>query len=131
VSHQNDVVWYLKIEHDETEGVRVLTATGRVSSLTVAELEKALGAGGVGPIRGLVLDLSGVDYISSQGIRVLASTATALAEAGRPFVVCGVRDPVGVAFALAGLEPTLAIEPSREAALARAISSLRADERAC
>ena len=131
MSHQNDVVWYLRIEHDETEGVRVLTVAGRVSSLTVAELEQALGAAGGAPTRGLVLDLSGVDYISSQGIRALASTASALGEAGRPFVVCGVLDPVGVAFALGGLEPTLTVEPTREAALARVISSLRAGVTAC
>jgi anti-anti-sigma regulatory factor len=40
----------------------------------------------------------------------------------RAFVVCGLRDAVRAAFALAGLEGGLAIEPSRNEAVARAIA---------
>jgi anti-anti-sigma factor len=130
VPHQNDVLWYLKIEHNEAGSVSVLTVTGRISSLTAPELERALASAAASP-GGLVLDLTGVDYISSPGLRAVASAAAALAERGRPFVVCGMRDAVSVAFALAGLEGRLAIEPSRDDAVARATSPPRAGETAC
>lgn len=81
---------------------------------------RALAAAMASPARGLVLDLSGVDYISSQGLRAVAHASKRLAEQGRAFVVCGLRDAVSVAFTLAGLATTLAIEASREPAVERA-----------
>ena len=119
MSHQDAVVWYLRVEHEKTNALSVLTVTGRISSLTAPDFERALASAAASP-GGLVLDLTGVDYISSAGLRGVASTAAALAGGGRPFVVCGMKDAVSVAFALAGLEGGLAIEPSREEAVARA-----------
>jgi anti-anti-sigma factor len=98
----------------------VLTAAGRVSSLTWRRLETALASATDSPARGVVLDLSGVDYISSAGLRAVESASARLEAAGRRLVVCGVKDAVGVAFDLAGLGSSLAIEPSREAAVERA-----------
>ena len=119
MSHQDAVVWYLRVESEKTNAVSVLTVTGRISSLTAPEFERALASSATSP-SGLVLDLTGVDYISSPGLRAVASAAAALAERGQPLVVCGMRDAVSVAFALAGLEGSLAIEPSRDDAVARA-----------
>ena len=130
MSHQDAVVWYLRVEHHKTNAVSVLTVTGRISSLTAPEFELAL-ASGVDAPGGLVLDLTGVDYISSAGLRAVASAAAALADGGRPFVVCGMTDAVSVAFALAGLEGSLTIEPTRDDAVARATSTPRAGETAC
>ena len=99
----------------------VLTVTGRVSSRTCPQLGRALASALASPARGLVLDLSGVDYISSPGLRAVEHAKKRLAEQGRAFVVCGLRDAVSAAFTLAGVERGLAIEPSRNEAVARAI----------
>ena len=131
MSHQDAVVWYLRIEHQKANTVNVLTVTGRVSSLTAGQLERALGEA-IGASGGVVLDLTGVDYISSPGLRAVADASTALSKGGRPFVVCGMKDPVSVAFGLGGLGGTLTIEVSREAAVARATSwASPAGETAC
>jgi anti-anti-sigma factor len=120
VSHQDAVVWYLRVEHEKTNALSVLTVTGRISSLTGPELGRALASAIDSPARALVLDLSGVDYISSPGLRAVEHAKKRLAELGRPFVVCGLQDSLKAAFTLAGLEGGLAIEPSREEAVARA-----------
>ena len=120
MSHQDAVVWYLRVEHEQVNAVSVLTVAGRVSSLTSPDLGRALASALASPARGLVLDLSGVDYISSPGLRAVEHAKTRLAEQGRAFVVCGLRDAVSAAFTLAGLENGLAIEPSRNDAVARA-----------
>jgi anti-anti-sigma factor len=122
VSHQDAVVWYLRIEHEQAPGVSVLTVTGRVSSLTCPDFERALQSGAASPAGALVLDLTGVDYISSAGLRAVANASSAAVEQGRAFVVYGMNDAVNVAFALSGLAATVAIEPSRDAAVARALS---------
>ena len=121
MSHQDAVVWYLRVEHENTNALSVLTVTGRISSLTGPELGRALASAIDSPARALVLDLSGVDYISSPGLRAVEHAKKRLAELGRPFVVCGLRDAVSAAFTLAGVERGLAIEPSRNEAVARAI----------
>ena len=121
MSHQDAVVWYLRVEHEKTNALSVLTVTGRVSSRTCPELGRALASAVASPARGLVLDLSGVDYISSPGLRAVEHAKKRLAEQGRAFVVCGLRDAVSAAFTLAGVERGLAIEPSRNEAVARAI----------
>jgi len=98
----------------------VLTAAGRVSSLTCHRLETSLAIALDSPARGAVLDLAGVDYISSAGLRAVESASARLEAVGRRLVVCGVKDAVGVAFDLAGLGTSLAMEPSRERAVERA-----------
>ena len=130
MSHQDAVVWYLRVESEKTNAISVLTVTGRISSLTAPEFERALASSAATP-GGHELDQTGVDKKSSTGQRAVASAPAALAERGRPLVVCGMRDAVSVAFALAGLEGSLAIEPSRDDAVARATSSPRAGETAC
>lgn len=117
--HPNDVVWYLRVDHKTVQAVSVLTLEGRVSSLTVSELNRSLTSAAAA----LVLDLTGVDYINSAGLRVLADASRAFAQGGRPFVVCGMKDAVSVAVALAGLEGVLTTEETLDAALARATSS--------
>ena len=118
--NQDAVVWSLRVEREESGSVILLTASGRVSSLTCATLESALGAAIASPARGVVLDLSNVDYISSPGLRAVDRASARLAEGRRRLVVCGVKDAVGVAFDLAGLAASLAMEPSRQLAVARA-----------
>jgi anti-anti-sigma factor len=66
----------------------------------------------------LVLDLSGVDYISSAGLRVLLLAAKRLQPQGR-LVLCSLNRSVREVFELAGFLPLFGIEPSREQALAR------------
>ena len=123
MSNPKDVVWYLRVEQESTGSVILLTVHGRVSSLTSPELESALAAAIASPARGVVLDLSAVDYISSPGLGAVASASTRLSGEGRVFVVCGLRDSVSVAFSLGGLATTVTLEPSRDAALVMAASA--------
>jgi anti-anti-sigma factor len=120
VTNQEAVVWYLRVAQERADGVIVLTISGRVSSLTVGQLEAALGATVADSVRGVVLDLSGVDYMSSPGLRALEKSFILLAAAGRRLVVCGLTDAVRLAFSLAGLESSLSIEVSRESAVSAA-----------
>jgi anti-anti-sigma factor len=48
----------------------------------------------------IVLDMSGVDYISSPGLRVLSDISRALRNAGGALLLKGVRPPVRVAMDL-------------------------------
>ena len=68
----------------------------------------------------MVVDLSGVDYISSAGLRAVEAAASRMSASGRGLVVSGLRDAVSVAFDLAGLTGVVTIEETREQAIAKA-----------
>ena len=120
MSHPSDVVWYLRIEQEKTESVSVLTVAGRVSHRTAPDLAAALESAAGSAGGGLVLDLAGVDYISSEGLRAVEAAASRMSASGRRLVVCGLRDAVSVAFDLAGLSAAVAIEESRDRAIEKA-----------
>lgn len=105
---------------DEKRGqVAVVAPLGRIDTNTSGELEQALFRRlGAGETR-LVIDLSGVEYISSAGLRVLLRAANTVREKGGRLVLCALGRSVREVFDLAGLLPAFTIEDSRDLALAR------------
>ena len=69
--------------------------------------------------RSVVIDLAGVDYVSSAGLLAIEALATRFMLAGGELELCGLSDPVRLVFELAGLFQHVHVEPDRAAALAR------------
>ncbi len=67
----------------------------------------------------LALDLTGVPYLASVGLRLLMSTARALEKRGGRLVIVNPTDEAAMVLAVAGLEKPLRV-CSGEAALAKA-----------
>jgi len=118
VSGNDDVVWYLRLDEEDLGSVLVLTLHGRVFTQTIAAFAGHLAGCDARGHRALIVDLSGVDYMNSQGLRVLEAAATRSRASQRELVVCGLQPPVRTAFDLAG-PAGLTIESTREAALRR------------
>ncbi len=115
-----DVAWYVLVERADVDKTSLFTVSGRLGRAGADELNQrlaqALGEGR----RHVVVDLDGVDYISSAGLHCLESIAARLHAVGGRLVLCGVRGPVQLALALAGPPIHVVIEPSRSLAIARA-----------
>ena len=112
-------VWYLTITRDRVDDVPVLALDGRLSNATATTLVDAIALPSPGGSRGVVIDFSQVDYVSSAGLGVLKAGAAALHDEGRELVVCCLRETIAPTFALAGAIAHVTIEPSRERAVAR------------
>jgi anti-sigma B factor antagonist len=114
-----NLIWRLRIVEERIHGVLVLGVAGRLGAAAAGLFDAAVAdAIGRGSVR-LVVDLSGVDYISSRGLHTLATSARRCADAGGALAVCGLADPVRIALDLSGLLLELAIAPSRDEAIAR------------
>jgi anti-anti-sigma factor len=90
----------------------VVAPKGRIGSVTAATFADAVAlALRTGPR--VIIDLTGVDYISGAGIRALqAATATNASQV----VLCGLQEPVQIAMALAGgLEGAPVVKTRQEA----------------
>lgn len=103
-------------EERRAEGLRV-SPVGRVDSNTSAELERFLIARGSEPR--LVVDLSGVEYISSAGLRVFLMLARKMKDTGGRLALCALPPPVRQVFDLAGFTTLFVVEPSMEQAFGR------------
>ena len=112
----------MTINEAHEAGVVVVSPQGRIDSTTSAMLERHLqGLAGAGQTR-VVVDFSGVDYISSAGLRVLL----ALAKRGRDqkgrVALFGLNDSVRQVFELAGFVALFTIAPTRAEAVHSAMA---------
>ena len=103
-------------------GVIVVSPRGRIDSTTSALLDRHLqGLAAAGQTR-VVVDFTGVDYISSAGLRVLL----ALAKRGRNpkgrVALFGMNDSVRQVFELAGFVALFTIAPTRAEAVQSAMA---------
>jgi stage II sporulation protein AA (anti-sigma F factor antagonist) len=94
--------WYLTIDRRD-QGPDVSLALsgrlGRAGTVDLAAILDTLIDNGRGKV---VLDMTGVDYISSAALLLLESASTRFHARDRELVVCGVQGPVKLAFDLAG-----------------------------
>jgi len=99
--------------------VDVVAPTGRIDTTTVAALDARLTPLLAGAKPRLVVDFSGVEYISSAGLRVLLVAARRVQVSGGRLALCGMGGPVSQVFQLAGFLPLFTICDTRDAAVAR------------
>ena len=80
----------------------------RLDTTTAPELEEEI-KNSIEGVKELTLDFSGLDYISSAGLRVLLSTQKTMNKQGR-MVVTGVNSTVMEVFSVTGFSEILEIE---------------------
>ena len=98
--------------------VTVLSVSGRIDAYSFPQLmSEANQRLEEGQTR-LVLDLSGVDYVSSRGLIALQTISAQAAARGGRAVLCAVDARVMQVLEMTGLHQRLAIFPDRSAATA-------------
>lgn len=98
----------MNINIEKNNGVTVIKLDGRLDTTTAPELEKAINNEG-DVLKSLVLDFSGVDYISSAGLRVLLTAQKKMNVQGSMELV-GVNDAVMDIFEMTGFADILVIK---------------------
>lgn len=98
----------MNITVKKEETVCTLMIEGRIDTLTAPELDKTFRENSEGCDR-MIFDMSGVDYISSAGIRVLVSSHRAMTGKGS-LVLKGVSKSVLSILDMTGLSKKLNIE---------------------
>jgi anti-sigma B factor antagonist len=96
----------------------ILELTGRIDNATSADIEARIGSVLDGAPSALVLDLAGVTFVSSIGLRVLLQTAKRCNKQNARLALHSVPQPIVGLFGVSGLTPIFPMYDSREAALA-------------
>lgn len=110
----------MKLEHSRFADVVVLAPLGRVDHTTAEAFRAAVAPHLTRCAKDqdhVVLDLAGVDYISSAGLRVLLVAARRVQATGGRLALCGMGQPVRQVFQLAGFLPLFTIQDTRDAAV--------------
>lgn len=89
--------------------VDVVTVAGRVDSATAPELEKSIRGQFDKNHHQIVVDLAGVEYMSSAGLRTLVSSLKTAKSHGGNVVIAKPSDRAREVIELAGLNAVLAI----------------------
>ena len=110
----------MEIRESRRDAVLILAPVGRIDSNSSGAVEAALMAH-AGEAR-LLVDLAGVEYISSAGLRVFLVLARKVKGAGGRLALCGMGASVKQVFDLAGFTALFTVETTVEQAANRLAS---------
>jgi anti-anti-sigma factor len=96
-----------------------ITLVGRLDSVTVGNVETPFTAAVSGAGRNVVLDLTSLEFLSSLGIRLLLSSARAVARRGGKVVLFGAQPMVREVLSAMALDEVLPLVNTEKEALAR------------
>jgi anti-anti-sigma factor len=111
----------VQIDTRQVADTVIATPVGRIDHRTAAQFEAALApaVAAASAARGaLVLDFSGVDYISSVGLRVLMIAAKQMREHQARLVVAALQSVVAEIFAISRFDRILTVAATLDEAMA-------------
>jgi anti-anti-sigma factor len=97
--------WGLTATRSGAAGPATIALTGRISHANAPSLAEALDAAVAAGNREIVVDLAGVDYVSSTGLEGLRRISERLTALGGRLVLAAAQPPVKIALELAGILP--------------------------
>jgi anti-anti-sigma factor len=107
----------LGVKSAEVKGVLVLEPQGRIDSSSVAAMDAAFHQALV-PGKPLLVDMSGVEYISSGGLRSFLITLKEVKKREGKMCLCDLTPSVSKVFKLAGFNTIFDIRSGRDETIA-------------
>jgi anti-anti-sigma factor len=108
----------MDIMQEQVGRVWVVSARGRLDSVSSRVFAQQLEPLVAGFEPRLLVDLSGVDFVSSAGLRAVLGLAKKIKTGKGAFALCGVQPPVHEVLDITGFTHMLDIHLDRRAALA-------------
>jgi anti-sigma B factor antagonist len=108
---------WMEVDEKKENGVYILVLKGRLDSNTSDQFGEKLYSLIQAGENKLVLDLAGVDYISSAGLRVIIKSVKDLKRNDGKLCLCSMKDYIREVFDLSGIATILPIHPTLEESL--------------
>lgn len=103
----------MELAEEKLEAGRIISIKGRLDALTWEILETRLAELDADGERRLLIDCTGMDYISSSGLRVLLTGLKRTRQAGGRLLLCGLRENIREIFDISGFSALFEILPGR------------------
>lgn len=112
----------VEIQASKENGVAVIALHGRLDELSAPELEHtSKNYEGASQPR-VLLDLSGVEYVSSGGLRAIIGFQKGVKKSGGALSLCGLNPFVAEVFEISRISPLFSVFPGRREALDALVS---------
>lgn len=95
----------------------LLSVSGEIDASSSIELDNAIISAVATPTTKLIVDLSGLDYISSAGLGVFISHLEDLRQKDKQLILSGLKENVFEVFRILGLEQIITIVPTKDEAI--------------
>jgi anti-anti-sigma factor len=107
----------MEIQTAKEEKAVIVSVQGRIDAVTAPEFEKALSSLIARGENVFLFNFSGLEYISSAGLRSILSTAKQLKPKGGSILFSGLKGPVKDVFKISGFGAIFKIFETQEDAL--------------
>ncbi len=107
----------MEISNRKEKDVAVVTVSGRIDAITAPDFESHLDQLIVQGNKLILINLSGLGYISSAGLRSILSSAKKLKSLSGEVFFTGLQGPVEEVFQISGFQSIFKIFPSEGEAL--------------
>jgi anti-anti-sigma factor len=107
----------MQFDEGREGGVLVISVSGRLDAETATDLQTAVLSRVDSGEASIVLDLEGLEYVSSAGLRVVLMAAKRLQQAGGSLVVCSLQDTVLEVFRVSGMDSIIKTASDRAGAM--------------
>jgi anti-anti-sigma factor len=99
----------MKLEENENGGIKVLSLTGRLDLEGTEAIESDFATATSDSAKSVIVDLRGVPFLASLGMRMFVTAARALRNRGLKLVLLKPQEAVRAALDVAGLSQLLLI----------------------
>ncbi|MXW41917.1 MAG: STAS domain-containing protein [Acidimicrobiia bacterium] len=106
----------MEFSHDRSDETLVINASGRVDGSNASDFLDTLQGLFEPGDQQIILDLGGLEYISSAGLRVLLMAAQNLDKDNKSFSICSLTDSVSDVFRISGFDQIIKVFPTVDAA---------------
>lgn len=107
----------MEIEYKKDEKAVIMMVNGRMDAITTTEFDKKIDEILQQEENTIIVDFSGLDYISSAGLRSILSASKRLKGKGGSIILAALKDVVRDVFEISGFSSILPIHESVEKAL--------------
>lgn len=107
----------MELETEQIEGVLIGRLKGRLDASTSDTIQESLLKTIEEGNTRLALDLAGLEYISSAGLRVLLMTHKKVSQSQGKLIIFGLQDYIHEILEIAGFTAILTLSENRESAL--------------
>ena len=108
----------MAVTTERQDGTLVLAANGLVDSSNATECQDEINGAIDGNDPSVLLDLGGLSYISSAGLRVILLVAKTLNAQDTKFAVCSPSEPIREIFEISGFSQIIPMHSTQSEAIA-------------
>lgn len=107
----------MEIKTNEVDGVQIVDLIGKLDTVTSPEAEAKINELLTAGAQKMVLNLEGIDYLSSSGLRVFLGAAKKMMATGGKVVLCNPNSLVKEILHHSGFDTIIGVESSLEEAI--------------